>query len=265
LAPGVGAQGGDLSQAMTAGLDSQGQGMIVPVSRTVIYAEDPRAAAQSVRDGINAARQQVKKAPAGVTPYTDLILQMHELGCIQFGNFILVSGQSSPIYLDLRRLMSSPSLLRLAAQVYADLVRPLEFDHLAAVPYAALTIGTAVSLALNRPLIYPRKDIKVHGMRRSVEGCFSAGEKVVVVEDVVTSGSSVLRAVETLELAGLIVRDVVVLIDREQGGRQQLADRGYELHAALKLSEILAVLHRAGRVSTEKFNEVKNYLNRPVN
>jgi uridine monophosphate synthetase len=144
------------------------------------------------------------------------------------------------------------------------LVRSLEFDHLAAVPYAALTIGTAVSLALNRPLIYPRKDIKVHGLKRSIEGCFSAGEKVVVIEDVVTSGSSVLRAVETLELAGLAIGDVAVLIDREQGGRQRLAERGYELHAALNLSEILAVLHRTGRISAETFGEVKNYLNQPL-
>ncbi len=262
LAPGVGAQGGDLSEAMAAGLDHNGSGMIVPVSRGVIYAEDPRAAAQTLRDEINKARLQVKDTLPVGSLQPELILQLYELGCIQFGNFILISGQSSPIYLDLRRLMSSPSLLRLAAQAYADLVRPLEFDHLAAVPYAALTLGTAVSLTINRPLIYPRKDIKVHGLGRSVEGCFSAGETVVVIEDVVTSGGSVLRAVETLELAGLAVHDVVVLIDREQGGGQRLAERGYELHAALKLSEILEVLHRAGRISAEKFGEVKHYLNR---
>ena len=260
LAPGVGTQGGDLSQAMGAGLDSSGQGMIVPVSRGVIYAEDPQAVAQNLRNEINSARRQAKGTSFTSSPHTELILQMYELGCIQFGNFILVSGQQSPIYLDLRRLMSNPSLLRLAARAYADLLPPLRFDHLAAVPYAALTIGTAVSLMMNRSLIYPRKDIKVHGTGRSIEGQFSAGETVVIIEDVVTSGGSVLRAIETLELAGLVVQDVVVLIDREQGGREKLAARGYRLHAALKLSEILEVLYRTDRISAEKLAEVKNYL-----
>jgi uridine monophosphate synthetase len=260
LAPGVGAQGGDLNQAMIAGLDRNGSGLIVPVSRSVIYTQDSRAAAQTLRDEINTARHRVKGTPSVGSPHTELILQLHDLGCIQFGNFILVSGHQSPIYIDLRRLMSSPSLLRRAARAYADLIRSLSFDHLAAVPYAALTIGTAVSLTINRSLIYPRKDIKVHGTGRSIEGRFSAGEKVVIVEDVITTGGSVLSAIESLEIAGLVVEDVVVLIDREQGGRQTLLERGYHLQAAFRLSDILDVLHQAGRISTEKFTEVKVYL-----
>ena len=258
LAPGVGAQGGDLSQALAAGLDVHRQGLIVPASRSIIYAADPRAAAMSLRAELNQARQQL--SPTMKTPHTDLILQLYEVGCIELGSFVLVSGQQSPIYLDLRRLMASPSLLRMAARAYADLLPSLSFDQLAAVPYAALTIATAVSLATNRSMLYPRKDIKAYGTRRSVEGRFSAGQKVVVIEDVVTTGGSVLRAIESLEAASLVVEDVVVLIDREQGASQALAERGYRLHAALTLSDILSVLFQTGRISTEKLAEIKAYL-----
>jgi uridine monophosphate synthetase len=260
LAPGVGAQGGNLAQALAAGLMVNGQGLIVPASRGIIYADDPRAAALDLRRQINQARQSRAVAPASDPAHAELIRHLSDLGCVQFGNFTLASGRQSPIYIDLRRLTASPALLRLAAQHYAQLLQPLSFDHLAAVPYAALTIGAAVALATNRPLIYPRKEVKDHGTGRPVEGRFAAGDTAVVIEDLVTSGGSVLQAIDTLEAAGLVVRDVAVLIDREQGGPQTLAKRGYRLHAVLALSEILEVLLQAGRISTEKLAEIKTYL-----
>ncbi|MEW5959255.1 MAG: orotidine-5'-phosphate decarboxylase [Chloroflexota bacterium] len=262
LAPGVGAQGGDLAQALAAGLRADGQGLIVPVSRGVIYAGDPRTAALDFRRQLNQARQQRAATPETSPLRLELIRQLYEVGCVQFGNFTLASGRQSPIYIDLRRLTASPALLRLAAQFYAGLLQPLHFDHLAAVPYAALTIGAAVALITHRPLIYPRKEVKDHGTGRWVEGHFAAGDTAVVIEDLVTSGGSVLQAIDTLEAAGLVVRDVAVLIDREQGGLHTLAGRGYRLHAALTLSEILQVLHRGGQISTEKLAEIKIYLER---
>ena len=191
-----------------------------------------------------------------LTAHQDLILGLHELGCVQFGQFTLASGQTSPIYLDLRPLVSHPPLLKLAAQAYADQLRPLTFDHLAAVPYAALPLGTAVALAMNKSLIYPRKEVKSYGTGKTIEGVFKAGERAVVLEDLVTSGGSVLKAIEALTAAGLTVSDVVVLIDREQGASQALATQGYRLHAALRLADILATLHQAGRISSEQVEAV---------
>ncbi len=182
------------------------------------------------------------------------------MGCIQFGQFTLTSGRQSPIYIDLRRMTAAPGLLRRAAEAYAELLRPLSFDHLAGVPYAALPIGTAVALAMNRPLIYPRKEAKAYGLGKNVEGVFAPGDKAVVIEDVVTSGGSVLSAIETLEGAGLAVSDVVVLIDREQGGPETLAEKGYRLHAALRMPEILETLQATGRVSAAEVGAVKAYL-----
>jgi len=262
LAPGIGAQGGDLPAALAAGLNAAGSGLVVPVSRGVIYSADPRAAAQSLRDAINAARSSAGAPVTPPAPHTELILKLHDVGCVQFGNFTLASGKSSPIYVDLRRISADPGLLRLAARAYAQLLAPLHFDRLAAVPYAALTIGTAVALEADAPLIYPRKETKSYGTGRSIEGVFSAGETVAVIEDLVTSGGSVLKAIEQLQAAQLSVTDVLVLIDREQGGPENLAAAGYRLHAALKLSTILTVLRNAGRISADQFAQVQNYLKR---
>lgn len=260
LAPGVGAQGGDLRTALQAGLDSQGAGLIIPVSRGVIYADDPRHAALTLREEINQARRDVSSTPKMISPYTDLILQLHEVGCVQFGQFTLASGIQSPFYIDLRRITASPSLLRRIAQAYADLLQPLVFDHLAAVPYAALTIGTAVALAINKSLIYPRKEAKAYGTDKTIEGRFAAGDRAVVIEDLITSGGSIRKAIVTLQVAGLEVSDVVVLIDREQGGVQKLAEAGYRLHAVLRLSEILGTLRATDRISTEQLATVERYL-----
>lgn len=258
LAPGIGAQGGNLTEALAAGLDRNGSGLIIPVSRSVIYAGDPRAVALALRAEINQARSKVgQDVILTHSIKTELILQLHNTGCLQFGNFTLVSGQQSPIYIDLRRMSADPALLKMAARAYAELLKPLSFDHLAAVPYAALTIGTAVALTINKPLIYPRKEVKAYGTGRAIEGVFSAGERAVIIEDLVTSGGSVLKAIAPLAAAGLKVQDVVILIDREQGGGQTLAEQGYRLHAALRLSEILETLHQAGRISAEEFEGVK--------
>lgn len=272
LAPGVGAQGGDLAAALQAGLTADGSGLIVPVSRSVIYADDVRAAARDLRAAINGVREAgsgERGAGSGtdVAPVfpsfpssTLLILSLHDAGCVQFGEFTLASGRQSPVYLDLRRIAGDPALLRQAAAAYAALLEPVQFDRLAAVPYAALTIGTAVALATDRPLIYPRKEAKSYGTGQLVEGPFVSGERVAVIEDLVTSGGSVLRAVETLRGAGLQVVDVAVLIDREQGGPENLAAAGCRLHAALTMTQVVATLTEAGRLSAEQAATVMTYL-----
>jgi uridine monophosphate synthetase len=142
----------------------------------------------ALREEINQARQDISSIPKTTAPYIDLILQLHDVGCVQFGQFTLASGVQSPIYIDLRRITASPSLLRRVAQAYADLLQPLVFDHLAAVPYAALTIGTAAALAINKSLIYPRKEAKAYGTGKTIEGRFAAGDRAVVIEDLITSG-----------------------------------------------------------------------------
>jgi len=253
LAPGVGAQGGDLAEALEAGLDENGQGMVVPVSRAILYAEDARAAAQGLRRRINANRG-VGEAKR------DLVLALFETGCIRFGDFTLASGRQSPIYVDLRRVVSFPDLFQQVVAAYSELVAPLSFDRIAAVPYAALPAASALAMQLHRPMVYPRKAAKAHGTGNLVEGVFEAGQTAVAIEDVVTSGGSLVEAIETMDSVGLRVRDVVVLVDRGQGGRRRLANAGYRLHAVLSLRDILKVLRAADRIDDATLQRVLAYL-----
>lgn len=239
LLPGVGAQGGDLPAALQAGLTADGDGLVVNASRGVIFAEGPRAAARSLRDEINAAREVAGSLPAPDARQA-LIDALHRLGCVQFGDFTLASGRRSSVYIDLRLLVSDPGAMRLAARAYAGLLAGLTFDRLAAIPYAALPIGAVVAQAAGCPLIYPRKESKPYGRGRAIEGHWESGETVVVLDDLITTGGSKLQAIAPLEEAGLRVWDVVVLIDREQGGADELAAQGYRLHSVLKLSELRA-------------------------
>jgi uridine monophosphate synthetase len=267
LAPGIGAQGGDLAATLAAGLSGDRGRLIVPASRSIIYADDPRQAALDLRQRINRYRRTRPERdastgagePAGPI---DLIMALHEAGCVQFGDFTLASGQQSPVYIDLRRIVSYPGLFRQVVDAYAKEAARIGFDCLAAVPYAALPTAAALALALDRPLIYSRKEAKDHGTGRAVEGVFEPGQTALVIEDVVTSGGSLLRAIETLEAAGLQVTDTVVFVNREQGGGQRLMEAGYALHTVLTMRTILDVLRAQGRVSGQIYDRVQTYLAR---
>lgn len=262
LVPGVGAQGGDLEAALRAGLRSDGLGMIINVSRSIALADDPREAALTLRDAINAAREAIVATPSErmLGALRPLILRLHDLGAVKFGEFTLASGRTSPIYIDLRLLVSDAGALRMAAQAYAERLKDIPFDRLAGVPYGALPIATVVGQLLGRPLIYPRKEAKQHGLGRRIEGAYGADERIVVIEDLITSGGSVLDAVRTLRDAGLQVTDAVVLIDREQGGVENLAAAGVTVHAVMRLSDMLTVLVEAGRITAEQEQTVRAYL-----
>jgi uridine monophosphate synthetase len=190
----------------------------------------------------------------------ELSLALFEVGCVQFGQFKLKSGLLSPIYVDLRLLVSHPPLLRRVGDVLAERARTFTFDVLAAIPYAALSIGVAVSLVLDVPLVYPRKEAKDYGTERSVEGAFQRGQTALLIDDIITRGHSKLEALAPLEAAGLKIKDILVLVDREQGGVEELDARGYAVHAVLTLAQILDVLVGAGKLTAGRRDEIKLWL-----
>jgi len=179
---------------------------------------------------------------------------------VRFGDFVLHSGAHSPIYIDLRRLVTHPRVLAEVARSYARLLASLDFQRIAAIPYAALPIGTAVSLQTGYPLIYPRREAKAYGTKKQIEGDYQPGERVALLDDLITNGGSKLEALEPLQAEGLVIEDIVVLIDREQGGAQELAQHGFKLHAAATLRELVDALVEGGQLAAEEGQRVRAYL-----
>ncbi|HXF68870.1 MAG TPA: orotidine-5'-phosphate decarboxylase [Thermoflexus sp.] len=249
LIPGIGPQGGDVAAVKALA----GPPALIAVSREILEAPDPGAAARSLVE-----RWQGDPAKALSSTLKRILARwLYETGCIRFGEFVLKSGSRSPIYLDLRRLVSFPQRLEAVAGLYAALLERLSFDRLAALPYAALPIGTAVALRTGRPLLYPRKEAKGYGTGQRIEGEFRPGETVVVLDDVLTTGLSKREAIQVLEEAELRVTDIVVLVDREQGGREELEAAGYRVHAAITLTDLLEALVEEGLISEEERRRVR--------
>jgi uridine monophosphate synthetase len=262
LAPGIGAQGGDLQSALKAGLSADNSKLIIPVSRSIIYAEEPHKAARQLRDQINQYRNstQAELMNPMEKKKIELVLGLFEAQCIKFGQFTLASDKISPIYVDLRRIISYPKLFEKCVSSYVDLAKKIKFDCLAAVPYAALPATSGVAVELKVPMIYPRKEVKSHGTGQMIEGSFSKGETALLIEDVVTTGGSIVTAMQTLRDGGVIVKDVIVLVDRLQGGKSALAIENTRLHAALTIKEIVEILHDESKIDEKTFSEVKSYL-----
>ena len=267
LAPGVGAQGGDLLKALEVGLRSDGLGLLVPVSRAISRATDPHRAAIDLRDAIRAATQAKLVSPAdarfpsraqeNLASVADGLLAA---GCVKFGQFTLKSGLQSPIYIDLRQLVSFPELLDRVGAAYLPILKQLEFNRLAGLPYAAIPIATSVSLQSGWPMIYPRKEVKTYGTKAEIEGLFTVGEQVVVIDDLATTGGSKFEAIEKLTAAGLKVNDVVVLIDRQSGAGEALAEAGYQMHAVFTLTGLLDIWQKSGRVPAEQIQAAREFI-----
>jgi orotate phosphoribosyltransferase len=189
-----------------------------------------------------------------------LIVSLHEIGAVQFGEFTLKSGVVSPIYLDLRLLVSRPATLRRVARMMLSLASTLTFDRVAAIPLAGLPIGVAFSLTTDIPLIYPRPQAKQHGTGRYIEGTYNSGETVLVIDDLISYADSKLETIELLESVFLKVTDLLVIVDRQMGGAAVLKDKGYTLHSLLTLGEILDSLLELKRISMDRYQYVKTWL-----
>jgi uridine monophosphate synthetase len=183
-----------------------------------------------------------------------------EAGCVKFGSFTLKSGLQSPIYIDLRQIISYPKLLEQIGAAYLPLLKDLEFDRIAGLPYAAIPIATAISLQGNYPMIYPRKEAKTYGTKAEIEGEYHAGETVVVIDDLATTGESKFEAIEKLTGAGLVVKDVVVLIDRQSGAKESLKQAGFAMHAVLTITQLLDYWEKTGKVEKDKIEETRKFL-----
>ena len=188
-----------------------------------------------------------------------LALKLFDVGAVKFGAFRLKLHDSnphaplSPIYIDLRVLRSYPEMMDLVSDVYASLLSELHFDYLADVPTAATPIVTLVCHKLRVPMISPRIAEKAHGTGSKIDGIFQAGKTAIVIDDLITKADSKIKAIQVLEENGLIVRDLVVLVDREQGGILELQKRGYNCHTIFGLGQLLDIYRAHDKISTEQY------------
>ncbi|MBQ7258026.1 MAG: orotate phosphoribosyltransferase [Abditibacteriota bacterium] len=186
--------------------------------------------------------------------------KLYDTGCVKFGEFTLKSGIKSPVYVDFRVTISNPSLLKEIGKVLADKAREIGCDRLCAIPYAGLPLGVATSIEGNIPLVYSRKEIKTYGTGKLIEGKFEETDKILVIDDIVTDGASKIEAIRPLKAEGLNVTDILVIIDREQGGTKLLAEAGYKLHSIGTLSQILEYLKSVNKIEDDLYNKVKDFI-----
>ncbi|MFN5513259.1 MAG: bifunctional orotidine-5'-phosphate decarboxylase/orotate phosphoribosyltransferase [Cyanobacteriota bacterium] len=256
----------DLAQLLGAAVNNQGEGVLIPVPQDYcLTLTDLHSRLQSLNQQVNQLQETalVADPPAAAWapdlcfldphPYQNLILELFDLGCLLFGEYVQASGATFKYYIDLRRIISNPQLFQEVLRAYGDILETLDFDRVAGIPYGSLPTATGLSLLLHKPMIYPRKEVKAHGTRRLIEGHYEPGEKVVVVDDILISGNSALEGAAKLESAGLTVRDIVVLIDHGAGVKDRLQQQGYTAHAVLEIGEITQTLYGAGRLTEAQY------------
>ena len=188
------------------------------------------------------------------------LLEMYELDIIKFGRFTLKSGIESPFYIDLRGLASNPTLLKTLSQHLLELLPDGDAQLICGVPYAALPIATVMSITSGIPLVIKRKENKGYGTQKMVEGVYEAGQGCLLVEDVVTSGKSLLETIDELERAGIVIQAILVVIDREQGGKKWLRAKGYNIHALFGITEAVAVFNRYGKLDKAAAESVLRFV-----
>jgi uridine monophosphate synthetase len=196
-----------------------------------------------------------------MTPETkNLILDLYAIASIKFGSFTLKSGLQSPIYIDLRLIISYPALMKKFSAALNKLIAPLSFDILCGIPYAALPITTALSLEGSHPMIMCRKETKDYGTKNLIEGKFEKGQTCLLIEDVITLGASIMETAAALRKMDLEINDAIVLLDREQGGKEKLKENSIELHPLLSIFDLLKVLFHEKKITEETFESVNAFL-----
>jgi uridine monophosphate synthetase len=189
-----------------------------------------------------------------------LIHKLFELGAVKFGQFKLKSGITSPIYIDLRLTISNPKLLVAIGEAMYEAVRHCKVDLICGVPYTALPFATAISIQHTIPMVLRRKEKKEYGTGKLIEGIFQSNQKCLIVEDVITSGQSIFETIVPLVQEGLVVEDIVVLVDREQGGKKYIESKGFKVHSICTITMIVDELLKEKKIGVEVATAVKDFI-----
>lgn len=195
-----------------------------------------------------------------------LVLKIFDVGGIKFGSYMLKSGLVTPIYIDIRSLVSFPSILQDLCEIIWEHLKiesscPLDdTDFIAGVPYSAIPIASFLSVHNKLPMILVRKEKKSYGTNHEIEGIFQTNQSCLIIEDVVTSGTSILETKHKLEREGLIVKYAVAFIDRDQGGVEQLAQNGITLLPVTSMKDLIRILENNFKINSETAKTVLQFV-----
>lgn len=191
---------------------------------------------------------------------TELCRVLHKIGALKFGVFKLTSGRTSPYYIDLRIVPSFPDAFNRVCDVYVKLIKKelgIEgFDRLAGIPTAGIPFASLIAYQLRKPFLYIRQSARLHGRERGVEGIIMPGDRVLLVDDLITTGGSLRKAARAIRAEGGVVDHALVLLDREEGGKQRLAEDNISLHYLLTADEAARSLYEVGAIDDEQLDTI---------
>jgi orotate phosphoribosyltransferase len=193
---------------------------------------------------------------AGKDEFSDILLRT---GSLKFGTFKLASGILSPYYVDLRLIPSDPEAFQRAIHMYRSVIEPnliRTVQRLAGIPTAGIAYAAVLAFSLSKPFLYVRKELKEHGRERRIEGMLQPGDKVLLLDDVVTTGKNIVEATEAIRAEGGVVEDAVVLLDRQQGGETNLRKIGVKLHTFTTIRRIADKLASLGTIDEAQRKEI---------